>query len=197
MPHPNGQFDIMYYDAAGNAVGTPFLINTSGYVDIQWGWQINGNIANRLFSDGNMSITQQGYKPGGGSWADSSDARIKTITGAYTQGLDAIKRLDPVRYVFKGNDAVQWTLPDGKKTDRPSTSPHADVLGREFIGLIAQAVEMPMPEMVTKADGWIDGVPVTDLRMLDPNALTYALINAVKELAAKVTALEARVPQPR
>lgn len=38
------------------------------------------------------------YKPGGGSWAASSDARLKNIDGAYERGLDAIVRLNTVRF---------------------------------------------------------------------------------------------------
>jgi hypothetical protein len=45
--------------------------------------------------------------------------------------------------------------------------------------------------MVRHTHGWIDGVEVNDLLELDTNPLVYTLINAVKELAARVEALEA------
>jgi len=50
---------------------------------------------------------------------------------------------------------------------------------KTYIGLVAQEVEPVMPEMV-----FLD----KDLRMLDATALTYALVNAVKELNVRLMA---------
>jgi len=123
------------------------------------------------------------YKPGGGTWTAPSDERIKDVLGDYTHGLAEVLALDPVRYVYKGNYSRQATDP----------SPHQRLAEeqREFIGLIAQQAEVPMPEMVTTESGYIDGEPVDDLRVLDTTALVFALVNAVKELSARVSALEA------
>jgi len=75
-------------------------------------------------------------------------------------------------------------------------SPHyaATVAGTRYIGLIAQEVEPIMPEMVDKTAGYIDGVPVDDIRNLDTTALIFALVNYVKQLAARVAALESAAP---
>lgn len=67
------------------------------------------------------------------------------------------------------------------------------IADKEFIGLVAQDVETIMPEMIVINPGMIDGVLVSDLRDIDSSALTYALINAVKELNAKIEALEAQL----
>jgi hypothetical protein len=50
-----------------------------------------------------------------------------------------------------------------------------------------------MPEIVGEVErkGPLDA-PSRTLKTLDPSNLTYALINAVKELAARLDALEAR-----
>jgi hypothetical protein len=149
-------------------------------------------------------------KPGGGVWSDSSDARIKNVLGDYESGLDAIKALHPVRYTFKGNDTPTDRPPSNdpvpqydeegklKQSKDAVTLPYANSdhyavanAGTEFIGLIAQEVEPVMPEMVTLQAGTIDGEPVDDLRALGTGALIYALVNAVKELSARVEALEA------
>jgi len=146
-------------------------------------------------------------KPGGGAWGATSDARIKNDLGAYTVGLEAIKALTPKRYTYKGNDTptepeALKTMVDNKiiETDLRATaavpygnSPHyrAAVAETVFVGLIAQEVETVMPEMVTLREGMIDGVAVTDKRELDTTALIYALVNAVKELSARVEQLEA------
>jgi hypothetical protein len=44
--------------------------------------------------------------------------------------------------------------------------------------------------MVEKIVGYIDGATVDDLRSLDTTPLIFALVNAVKTLAARVEALE-------
>jgi hypothetical protein len=150
------------------------------------------------------------YKPGGGAWLDSSDARIKNVIGEYTNGLDAIAALRPVRYKFKGNDTIEppspWpscTSEETKAADKSpkealvapyANSPHSAMTGKEFIGLLAQEAEVTMPETVTMSKGHIDGVAVDDLRALDPAPLIFALINSCKELKARIEALEAASP---
>lgn len=123
------------------------------------------------------------YSPGGGLWNAISDSRIKTVQGDYTGGLAQVLALHPVRYIYKGNDSPGPNFP----------SNHAAVAARnqEFIGLVAQEAETVMPEMVSQKTAYIDGVQVTDMRAMDTSALIYALVNAVKELSARVEALEA------
>jgi len=150
--------------------------------------------------------TGEAYKAAGGPWASNSDARIKNVLGDYEHGLDEIMALRPVRFTFKGNDtntppanvAVDGMPVSEDRADDPvvvpyDNSPHGGVakLGIEYVGLIAQEVEPIMPEMVSTKPAYIDGQPVDDLRNLDTNALIYALVNAVKTLAARVAALEA------
>jgi hypothetical protein len=140
------------------------------------------------------------YKPGGGTWLDLSDERIKNVLGDYTSGLDAITALRPVRFTYKGNDSASdpsTGLKEGELT--PSvpymTTMHHDVAveAKEFIGLVAQEAEVPMPEIILQGEGWIDGVQVNDLRSLDSTPLIFALINAVKELKTINEQLTARV----
>lgn len=123
-------------------------------------------------------------KAGGGPWsALSSDARVKEVDGEYQPGLDAVLRLRPVVYRFKGNDG-----------DPAKLSPHKQVAEERtpFVGLIAQEVEAVMPGMVGKREGYIDGKKVNDLRTLDTSELVYALVNAVKDLKAELDELKAR-----
>jgi Chaperone of endosialidase len=131
------------------------------------------------------------YKPGGGAWVDSSDLRVKDVLGKYEQGLDQILALDPVRFTYKGNDTI--SLPVAIGSQAPQRSTHLSVTGREFIGLVAQDAEVPMPELVSQRDGYIDGEPVSDLRMLDTSPLVFALINAVKTLSARNEAAMSRI----
>lgn len=109
---------------------------------------------------GNLYIAAGAYKPGGGSWAATSDERLKDITGDYTAGLAAIAALKPVRFTYK--------------KDNPRNEPS----DREFIGLIAQDAMKVMPELVSlRDDGYYD---------VDSSALNFALINAVKHLNTAV-----------
>ena len=123
----------------------------------------------------NFKVNGNAMKPGGGAWLDSSDARVKTVTGVYSSGLNQVAKLNPVRFTYKGNDG----------------DAHALVKGREFVGLVADDAMQAMPELVTVSDGEIDGRKVNDLKMLDPTALIYALVNAVKELKAEIEGLKA------
>jgi hypothetical protein len=123
----------------------------------------------------NLQLGGTAYKPGGGPFGDSSDARIKTVKGAYEHGLEQLQQINPIRYVFKGNDDMV----------------HAPN-GPEYVGIVAQDIEKVMPETVTKRTGLIDNVAVKDLRMFDSGPLVFALINAVKELADRVAQLEGR-----
>lgn len=202
----------------GNGAGTPgynlywsggtlmgrMIANGPQEVDIQ-----NNYCGSTLALTFNSALTFSGAyagKPGGGAWNDSSDIRIKTVTGDYKAGLDEILKLTPRTFTYKGNDTTMppanalagLEVEDDK--DMPAVpyanSPHAIVAksGQEFIGLIAQEVEPVMPEMVTKEAAYIDGEPVDDLLKLDSSALVYALVNAVKTLTARIAALEAGKP---
>jgi hypothetical protein len=151
------------------------------------------------------------YNAAGGSWASNSDARIKTVLRDYGSGLAEIKQLRPVVYLFKGNytDAEASDLgivevADSQNKDHkppldlrapyPNSNHYYHATNKiECIGLVAQEAERPMPELVSQHPGYIDGNRVEDARDLNPSALVYALINAVKELSARVEQLEARL----
>jgi hypothetical protein len=125
--------------------------------------------------------TGAAYKIGGGTWTDSSDARVKTVTGDYTLGLDEIMQVKPIRFVYKGND----TLAIGE----PSPHKHVAEIRKPFIGFVADDLIAVLPEMVSHHDGFIDGKP-TVVKDVDVSSLIYALVNAVKTLAVRVQMLE-------
>lgn len=144
------------------------------------------------------------YKPGGGSWtAPASDERVKTIERDYDKGLDEVLALRPVVYTFKGNDTPTADVNDavrGRDAPKPRVgvapfpaSPHYQVAldQTEFVGFIAQELEVACPGMVTKVPGFIDGQAVADLRQVNISNLVYMLVNAVKALTARLEALEA------
>jgi hypothetical protein len=143
----------------------------TGTGDLSW---IRSNTTNTYIrgSDGHLVHLFGASKPGGGPWTDTSDARVKDVSGPYEHGLAEVRQLVPQRYTFKGNDGRH--VADGKP----------------YIGLIAQATEGPMPEMVARESGTIDGAEVDDLRILDTSPLIYAVVNSCKELADRLEVVE-------
>lgn len=117
-------------------------------------------------------------KPAGGPWGTISDERIKVVHGDYQHGLEQVLALHPVIYSFN------------------QASMHKDLMDKQFVGLIAQEAEVPMPEMVTQGEGLVGDKVVTDLRTLDTGPLIYALVNAVKTLTARIEALEVAQAPP-
>jgi hypothetical protein len=170
-------------------------LGLSHYIDRQTGAQnIYGTISIIALSDAEraalLAVDGQAFKPGGGPWAASSDARIKTVSGNYTKGVAVVKQLTPRVFRYKANDV---TNPVGPSTPAGTPDPRSlyfNSQGKDFIGFIAQEVENILPELVTKMNGWIDAAPVSDLRSVDATALTYVLLNAVKELITRVETLE-------
>jgi hypothetical protein len=115
-------------------------------------------------------------KPGGGTWADSSDIRVKRNVLNYTTGLDAIVQLRPVSFQFNGKGET----PDNNRT---------------YISLVAQEAQEVMPEMVGYNDVKFEPGDdhLTRILTLDVTAMLFASVNAIKELAAKNSQLEARL----
>jgi hypothetical protein len=132
---------------------------------------------NRFYCNitGELEVEQpNAYKDGGGPWGTRSDGRLKKDSEPYERGLEAILQLQPVAYRFNGLG--------GSRDD-----------GRVYYGLTAQDVAPIMPEMVgTKLDKLnVEDDERSEILTLDVGPLTFALVNAVKELAARVEALEA------
>ena len=116
----------------------------------------------------NLSIDGDAYKPGGGSWSVSSDRRSKENIKNYSKGLKELLKLRPVTFNYKKE--FGW----GNKT---------------YAGLIAQEVEKVVPSMVETR-----GVKnIKDFKVIDPNELTYMLINAVKELKSENENLQKQI----
>lgn len=163
-----------------NGGGITYLTNAAAGANVGVGSDVTAAPA----SGHNFIVTPgQGFQAGGGAWAALSDARIKTEIGEFAPGLDAILALRPINFVYRGNDALAQGV--------ASMNAGAAAAKTEFVGLIAQEAELAIPEMVTRRAGFINGQPVADLRSLNMTPIWFALINAVKELAARVAALEA------
>jgi hypothetical protein len=101
-----------------------------------------------------------------------SDERLKKDIHPLELGLEALKKINPVRFRFNGKAGIE---------DRG-----------EQLGVIAQNVQESAPEAVKPFYGKLDeqnGEPA-ELLGVDPNALIAILINAVKQLGGRVEELE-------
>ena len=116
--------------------------------------------------------TDSAAKPGTNTWTISSDERLKTILGAFEDGLDILLQIEPIRFQYNGKGGIL-----------PST--------KEEIGVSAQAVQSLAPYLVRPIRGRLTpDEDETDLLAYEGHAMTFILVNAVKELAARVVALE-------
>ncbi len=148
-----------------------------------------GGIATQLCLDvtsGNVGIgtaspayqlqlsTDSAAKPTTNTWTIASDARLKVVKGEYQKGLAEICQVRPVRYEYNGKAGFT-----------------AD--SKEQISILAQELMQVFPECVDTFKGKLeeDG-PEIDLYNYNGHAITFALINAIKELKAKIDILEAR-----
>lgn len=102
-----------------------------------------------------------------GSARWTSDTRFKDNQQPLLYGLAEIKQLNPISFTYNGLGNT--------------------IKGMESIGLIAQDVESIIPDIVSKKP---ETLQFGDHYFIDPLPLIYILINAVKELEARITALE-------
>jgi hypothetical protein len=108
------------------------------------------------------------FKNTPGMWG-ASDARVKEDVRDLELGLSELRQVRPVRFRYNG---------------RAGTA-----AGRASVGVLGQEIETVVPETVQRIA--VANEPgLDDLRVFDPSALTFVLINAVKELAARVETLE-------
>lgn len=162
---------------AGTKIFDTGLISANGYnftsnSSLYWTGaeaqiRIAGNM--RLF----VGATSAGFdlsdvqKVGGGSFNSYSDSRYKQDISVYTRGLAEIKQVEPKNYRYTA---------EFMKSDSPSQA---------FVGVIAQELEGTAFANCVRTDA-------NGFKIVDTSELTYALINAVKELSSRIEQLEAR-----
>ena len=116
--------------------------------------------------------TDSAAKPTSALWTIASDERIKENISPYTKGLDVLMSINPVTYDYNG-------LGGFKK-------------GKGGVGIIAQEIMNILPDSVNSVKGKLKETDKEEIDILNFNGheLTYVLINAIKELNAKIIQLE-------
>lgn len=120
-----------------------------------------------------LFVNGEAGKPSGGSWVSvGSDERLKTGIAPFNDGLSLLKKLNPVTYRYNGKAGIANT--------------------KEHVGLIAQEVLNVFPYMVGHFKARLEDADTheTDLLSLDTSALTYIMVNALKELDDRLNKLE-------
>lgn len=109
------------------------------------------------------------------AWTNTSDVRLKTNIANYTPGLTQLLQIQPRTWQWNGL---------AKTTE-----------GADGFGLVADEIQQIVPSMVKTTPMLLNptDTQTTDIKQVDVTELTWILINSVKELSAKVTALEAKV----
>lgn len=146
-----------YWTAAGLTAATAAASNARlnfYYSNLNNG---GGGDALSLTGNGDLYIAGNAFKPGGGAWNVPSDSRLKKNITDFTDGLNVINQVHPVSFQYNG----LLNLP----------------ANHTYTGVLAQELESIAPYMVKNMK--YDAVSYLQV---DPNAFTYLLINAVKEL---------------
>ena len=152
------------------------MVNSGTQVVLEFG----GAAGFAIDSSGNGYVTNNftvqygtGYKPGGGSWAVYSDARLKDNIAPLTGALNKLLELNPVSY--------SWNYKNNEPT----------------VGFIAQEVQKVLPNSVVTAIPLEDQKPfITDNEVLGigwQNDMTAYLVGAIKELNLKQVELETKI----
>ncbi|MBV6404618.1 MAG: hypothetical protein GFGODING_01371 [Flavobacteriales bacterium] len=129
----------------------------------------NGNVGiGTFFPLYLLEVNGVAAKPGGGTWVNTSDARLKTDVRPYDDGLAQLLRIEPVRYRY--NEASGH-----------DTKP-------EYVGVIAQELQKVAPYMVGTFEK--EG---TEYLNVDNSAMIYMLVNAVKEQQSIIEDLRTRL----
>ena len=120
------------------------------------------------------------------SWTRSSDERLKTNIQNDTLGLDFINRLQPRTFQWKPSNEVPQTLTDSySATNKMDTSVVMN-------GFIAQEVKKALDDSSAGTQGIWSTEP-DGTQALSREMMIMPLVNAIKELSAKVAELEAKI----
>jgi hypothetical protein len=113
-------------------------------------------------------------KAGSSSWMIMSDSRLKKNVSTFTDGLDLLRQIKPVWFQYNGKAGIET----GDK---------------KFVGIIAQEMQKIAPYTIgtfTHQDSLGNKTEYLDY---DANAVTYILINSVKEQQRVIEEKEARI----
>lgn len=106
-------------------------------------------------------------------WIAASDERLKKNIRAFEDGLEVVKQIRPVQFSYNGQGGI---------ADDTST----------FVGIIAQELKPLAPYMIGEFTYTAHDGQTENYMDYDGTAMTYILINAVKEQQAIIDQLKSK-----
>lgn len=162
----NGRLDI---GGANSQNFEPFQVNGNSRI-LNGGLKVGSPQGSFGAQNGEISLEGNGFKPGGGPWGTNSDLRLKENIEPFKDGLSQLSKIKPVSYNFK----------------RGVVQNHE----KRYIGIIAQEIKEILPYTVEKRRNKFAGIDEGDYYTFDGSALTYVIINSIKELKLEIDSLK-------
>jgi len=159
--------------SGSNNIHVGKLAATSGAgadFEIVLGCTTTGKGTNTGFMDANDGGNYAGNNSA--SWSTTSDRRIKKNIEDNNTGLDKLKQIQVRNFEYRLPEEVDAELPSHTAINREGVQ----------VGVIAQEIMEILPDVVKQES--------TGCYSVDPDNLTWYLVNAVKELSTKVEDLE-------
>ena len=171
----SGLWAAPYNGNTSTGRGSGSKINvSSGAVAYDGNFHITDGVANNCFFGLNnasayVMTNSNGVllSSGGTSWSSASDERLKNVTGSYTNALDDVDQINPVKFTWKA--------------DSESTAQ---------VGVTAQSVQPVVPEAIDTFKQEDDDTEYMSVRYTE---LIPIMIAALKEAKAKIETLETKV----
>jgi hypothetical protein len=170
-------FNSTPYVAPSSSSGSIYFTSSNYYLTFQQSTQSFGIVTSSTVCTGSPTVFYIYGTPYStqANFNIISDQRIKKDVTTYTKGLDDLTSLNVVTFKYNG----QY----GTKDDNVTR-----------VGLIAQDVQKSKLPSLVETYKYVDKTTgeETDIYILNPSELQFTLINAIKELEARVKALEAK-----
>jgi hypothetical protein len=161
---------LIGYGAIPSAVGDTSSIVVAGQSASA---ATTGKGSNTGFISPNGGAVYQGNNST--TWSQTSDIRIKKNIVDNNVGLEKIKNIQVRNFEYKLPEEISDGLTESDAIDKQGIQ----------LGVIAQEIETILPDMVTTES--------TGVMTVDADNMTWYLVNAVKELSAKVEELESKL----
>lgn len=169
--------DLLLQSGGGNRI---WMLDRTGAAGIVVVNTLTGGVGIRVDPQHTLHLaTDDAAKLATSTWLITSDLRLKEVKRRFTEGLATALRIDPIVFAYNGKGGIP----------KDNT---------EHIGVSAQAIQQIAPYMIGSHPGQVepDG-PTEDLLTFNAHALPFILLNALKELHARVETLEAEMKDLR
>ena len=117
------------------------------------------------------------------SWSTTSDRRLKKNIVDNTKGLGEINQLRVTNFEYRTREEIDMS--EFPLAENPNQVVLGEGNGGHHTGVIAQEIESVLPECIQVSE--------RGAKTVQTDPIMWALVNAVKELSAKVEALESQL----